>query len=704
MPKKKKYSSPFLQKNFLVFLFLVLSVFVTVGFLFIQKINFDSRSKAALESTDFLQAQGSDLVYKGIKVTLRGANFDNIPAMGADIGSNNIDSMNVNEADYKLMSSYGGNHVRLGLSYTWWEQNPTKFFQVLDQHVKWAKENNIWLALLTFTNPDGNNGCYEGYGNHCSLWTNTTYQAQLTNFWLAIASRYANEPAVAGYDLVNEPTPPGPGWCNTWWDLAQKMRNSVAQVAPNQLVFIEACDDPSFARIFKETNGTKAKNVVYEVHDYDPMRITHTGYNASNTTATYPGEATTWIDGVQKTLFFDKSTFQGTRYSNYSTAQRYSIDWAKQNDVPIYIGEWGAQGWAKGYVQFIQDKASLYTSLGVNHAYYTWRHQVTDGWRWGVFTRDSLISPEPAKVEAMKVSLVSSIRPNFGGGAVVTPAPTSIPSVMPTTAPTAVPTSPMPTTIASPITSSTPRPSATPIATSVAGYPKVLAGTSAKITLTEEKPRSDTKIFVKAGFDSSVTGYQVDWYINGKWSTSDKSAPFYLGGDSNGQPNGYVIPSGTTSIRAVVYYSGQNYIDSTTQYTIGSTSSPISTVLPSTTPRPSATPLPSSTPTPAPVSQSVTGNIDIFNEWSSGYCARIVVRNTTSKPVRSWKFYFDLNDSSFTSKWNGSFFNLFGRITVTPNSNVMYLPANGMNNAVDFCATKKGTNWKPTNITVTAKF
>jgi hypothetical protein len=434
--------------------------------------NLDQSYKNTKASADdFLQSEGSDLLYKGNKIVLRGVNFDNIPAMGAGIGTNNIDSINIKEEDYAKLAEFGGNHVRLGTSYTWYEQNKNKYFEKIDQQISWAKKHGIWVTLLTFTNPDGNDGCYEGYSEYCSIWTNTNYQKQLLDFWLDITNHYKNEPAVAGYDLVNEPTPPGPNWCETWFNLAQKWRNQIAAVSPNQLVFIEACSDPTFDRIFKEAdNTTKAKNVVYEVHDYDPMAITHPGYNATNISNAYPGNAKAWVNGVEKTMYFDKTTFAGSRYPDYSTAKAYSVNWARQNNVPIYIGEWGAQGWVPGYAQFIKDKAEIYTDLKINHAYYTWRHDVNTGWKWGLFPKTGGFEAlDAAKINAAKVAFANSFRPNFNTTSQTTQ-PTAAPTMSSTPRLTNTPTpivTPQPTRTPTPHPTATPspRPTSTPTIT-----------------------------------------------------------------------------------------------------------------------------------------------------------------------------------------------------------------------------------------------
>ena len=664
----------------------------------------DPRSRATITKDDFVQTQGKDLVYKGVKVTFRGVNFDNIGALGAGIGTNNIESIYINEQDYERLSSFGANHVRLGLSYTWFEQNPQRFFEVVDQHILWARKNKLWVSLLTFTNPDGNDGCYEGYGNSCSIWTNETHRQQLRDFWIAVASHYKNEPAVVGYDLVNEPTPPGPSWCRTWYDLAQVMRNEVTDVAPNQLIFIESCSDPSFDRIFKEKDGTKATNVIYETHDYDPMALTHPGYNPSESRIkTYPGEAVSWVNGVQKTLYFDKSTWEGTRYPDYSVEKHTGMAWANQNNVPLYIGEWGTQSWTNGYVQYIRDKGEVYNQLGLSHAYYTWKHDIDGGWRWGIYTKDAS-RVDDAKLEAVKITLANSIKPQFDAvptpSVTVTPTPTASTTATPTPTPTPTPTStpeptfkpsytpqPSPSVTPTPV----PTPTPTPVVINPGLYPRQLPSSNSRILITETQAPQNGKVYFSVTTDGTVPITSVAWYFNGKWVANDTTAPYFLGRDTSGTPNGFTWPTNTSEVRTVVFYDDKyNFIESRTPYDI---SAPV-------TPAPTVAPTPTPVPTPTPKPATITGYIDIFEDWPQGYCAKVIVTNHTNQEIKNWRMHFRLNQARFTSKWNATFLNVIGYVYALPYSSTKWLPALGTNETVNWCAKKTGENWRPSNFSV----
>lgn len=358
--------------------------------------------------TDFVQAVGKNLIYRGQTVLLKGTNFDNVPALGASIGSGNMASIQITEADYAQLKADGGNHARLGLSFNWYQNSPTAFFAMLDQHIAWAREHNVWLILNMFTTP-GN--CYEGYSTSCGIWNSASEQQELKDFWIDVAQHYYAEPVIAGYDLLNEPHPQAPNYCSTWFDLASDIRDEVYAIAPNQLVFIEACSDPGNS--FRYRSPPFGTNIVYEVHDYTPMEL------ATNSSATYPGTATDWFG----TCTYNKNAFLGIQqtgdeagcgtHSNLSVI--YGVDWATTNNVPLYIGEWGATSSLNGYVQFHQDKAEIYTTLGVSSAHYTWKHRtsVTGGSdQWGIYA-NPLRLDEPLKLAAVQTSWADAVFPNF---------------------------------------------------------------------------------------------------------------------------------------------------------------------------------------------------------------------------------------------------------------------------------------------------
>src|SRR5579872_3667677 len=119
-----------------------------------------SMTAAAQVPSPFLIIAGAAFSYKGQTVLLRGENDPNLPALGAQISSGNITDSNITADDYVQLAAMGANHIRFGMSFSWYLANKAQFFQMLDQNIAWAKVNHLWFIPLLFTTPQD---CYEGY-------------------------------------------------------------------------------------------------------------------------------------------------------------------------------------------------------------------------------------------------------------------------------------------------------------------------------------------------------------------------------------------------------------------------------------------------------------------------------------------------------------------------------------------------------------
>src|SRR5918911_3170474 len=95
----------------------------------------------------YLAISGRKFSYKGQEVVLRGINFNNEYALACcnDATSADIGKIAYNEADYAKVHSWGGNHVRWGMSYAWYASDRAQFFAVMDQHVAWARQQHLWM-------------------------------------------------------------------------------------------------------------------------------------------------------------------------------------------------------------------------------------------------------------------------------------------------------------------------------------------------------------------------------------------------------------------------------------------------------------------------------------------------------------------------------------------------------------------------------
>ncbi|HZE85466.1 MAG TPA: cellulase family glycosylhydrolase [Puia sp.] len=122
--------------------------------------------------------------------------------------------------DIDSMAAWGFNSVRLPMHYrlftlaadeepvpganTWLE----KGFTLTDSLLSWCKANRIYLILDMHAAPGGQ-------GNDLpisdrdpakpSLWESGANQKKMIALWRKLAERYANEPWIGGYDIINEP-------------------------------------------------------------------------------------------------------------------------------------------------------------------------------------------------------------------------------------------------------------------------------------------------------------------------------------------------------------------------------------------------------------------------------------------------------------------------------------------------------------------
>jgi len=114
------------------------------------------------------------------------------------------------------------------LEVAWANLEPTQnIFQLLyltryvDQDIVWAKKHGIYVILemaqykwaTKFSGVGAPDWSVSQYAPNetgmkaaaSNFWVNSTLQGNLAAVWRNIAQHYANEPAIAGYDILNEP-------------------------------------------------------------------------------------------------------------------------------------------------------------------------------------------------------------------------------------------------------------------------------------------------------------------------------------------------------------------------------------------------------------------------------------------------------------------------------------------------------------------
>jgi hypothetical protein len=179
----------------------------------------------------------------------------------------------VNAADIQQIAQWGFNSIRLPFHYkNFYDIGSGTFreegFTLLDTLLGWCEQNNLYLILDMHCAPGGQNkdNISDSDGIEARLWTEpSTYQPITIAIWKEIATRYANDTRIGGYDLLNEPVLPD-GYSNqALRDFYVQLTDTIRQVDNNHIIFIEG---NWYATNFSLLTPPWDNNMVYSFHKY----------------------------------------------------------------------------------------------------------------------------------------------------------------------------------------------------------------------------------------------------------------------------------------------------------------------------------------------------------------------------------------------------------------------------------------------------
>jgi endoglucanase len=220
----------------------------------------------------FLRVQGTSIVDgDGNPVFLKGV------SLGNEVWANMALPDDHAEVDFARLADMGANSTRFLLNYRTFEDDAAPYvykdagWAWIDQNVAWAKAHGIRL-LLNMHVPQGGFQSDLGGG---ALWTDAGNQDRLIALWQAIARRYAGEPIIAGFGLLNEPAPLD--GVAQWRDLAGRIASAIRAADTNHILFVERpvavagnYNLDAAASLFTIDDPDTA----YEFHFYDPTEYT----------------------------------------------------------------------------------------------------------------------------------------------------------------------------------------------------------------------------------------------------------------------------------------------------------------------------------------------------------------------------------------------------------------------------------------------
>src|SRR3989475_3259900 len=114
----------------------------------------------------------------------------------------------VTREDIALLHRAGFNAIRVPLHYGLFESDDAEGFSLLDRLIGWCKAEGLYVILDLHAAPGGQTGTnIDDSAGYPWLYQSPQEQEHLIAIWRRLATHYRDEPAVLGYDLLNEPIP-----------------------------------------------------------------------------------------------------------------------------------------------------------------------------------------------------------------------------------------------------------------------------------------------------------------------------------------------------------------------------------------------------------------------------------------------------------------------------------------------------------------
>ena len=329
---------------------------------------------------DFLKTDDSQIKNnygKGNCVYLRGTNIGNLFVQESWMSSTDAkDQKTINEAleerfgkdgknslldhyenayltteDFNNFKELGMSVVRVPFTYmNFYEKNNNQWnlkdraFDKLDWIIDECSKRGIYV-ILDLHGAFGSQNGQDHSGEVIDKVEDVTFYKdnnlkQLTlNLWKEIASRYKNDPAVAGYDTLNEPGEKAGTTKSYHWDFYDQIYKAIRSVDPNHIIIFESCWGASDLPDPKKYGWT---NIVYEFHHYvwDAQKNLDGQKSAANTLVNslkvfnvpiYIGEYTFFELGDAWTYVLNLFNINGYHYTSWSYKSNNMGTWGIYN-------------------------------------------------------------------------------------------------------------------------------------------------------------------------------------------------------------------------------------------------------------------------------------------------------------------------------------------------------------------------------------
>jgi len=325
--------------------------------------------------------------------------FWNVPRHGG----NSFNRLPPDQAYFEALRGYGATWVRL--SYDKWQPARRDFLLGDADHYQGLPETDLKrlrdtldraqqaglkvvvapLSLPGMRWSQNNQGQFDD-----RLWQDKRYWSQAVAFWRDLARELKDHPAIAAYNLINEPAPEKQGGLaehapardmQQWYAHAigsardlpafyRQLLAAIREVDKHTPVMVDAGWYASADAYSYWPAALQDERVLYSVHMYEPYAATSAPNMTRKQPYAYPGPVP---------FAGERQQWDGERVAHYLAQP---LAWADAMKVPrsrLVIGEFGCMRRLSGCRQYLEDVLSVLQRHRLHWAFYSFREDNWDG-------------------------------------------------------------------------------------------------------------------------------------------------------------------------------------------------------------------------------------------------------------------------------------------------------------------------------------
>lgn len=258
-------------------------------------------------------------------------------------------------SDARYLASLGLNALRVPFHYRHFEDDDRPFvlkpdgFRWLDRVVDACAGAGIYTILDLHAVPGAQNHHWHSDNptHQPAFWTHRHFQDRVVHLWEALAEHYRDNPAVAGYNPVNEPADESGAVIGPFYD---RLAAAIRAVDPRHILFLDGNRYSSDFSVFTEP----LPDTVYTVHDYALPGIA--------VGAEYPG--------TTRGEYYDRDTVAATFLRR--------TEFMRRTGTPIWVGEFGpvytgSPELDRSRYRLLADQLSIYREHGASWSLWTYK-------------------------------------------------------------------------------------------------------------------------------------------------------------------------------------------------------------------------------------------------------------------------------------------------------------------------------------------